>query len=279
MEKIWATMEFEDGASFYVDFVGRQLCDFDVPWNSIKLSELEDKGTHYEFYYDKNTRNIGKSLSSDSGDSETIYKVQVGQLVDLHPHAIAAIYGVDLDDLRGRNDAQFFKVLPEIRARQWEQVKATVDLHALDARIKQERLPTVIIGNERFGFNGEKNIFYHSDKSHVLIELAYMQPTPERDGYACFVDVDDCSPVYKNVAGHNPDSLAYLKVPEPEVIDPVGVARRRGFKDTDLLYAYPLVDGREMKIKPLSDRAALTIKNKPSNNISKEQRRKRGQRL
>jgi len=259
-----ASIEFDDGVCFSVDFINKRLCDYDIPGNIIKLSDLEDKATHYEFYYNKDKRNIGLPISKDGSDSETIFKVKINQLTGINPQAMAAIYGVDLPDLEGKPDQQFFADLPGIRERQWEHVQANSDQLLLNRRLAGE-LPGVNIGNERFLFDCERGIFQHVNKEHVKIEIEKMQPTPERDGFACFVDAWDCSPVYENVAAFGLHMLAHLKIPDPVLIDPVGVARLRGFKDTDLLYRYPLQDKPEMKITALSERAANTIKNKVPN--------------
>lgn len=254
-------IEFDDGVSFEVDFINRRLRDCEIPANIIELAALGDETSHYEFYYDRDKRNIGVPLSEDGSDSETIYKVKIDQLTGIHPHGMAAIYGVDYADLAGKSDRQFFSELPGIRERQWEQVKANTDPDLLTKRLSAEQTD-VTIGNDPFLFDCKRGVFQHAIKSQVRIDISRMQAVDGCNGFACFVDAWDCRPIYENAAAFGLHMLAHLQIPDPVLIDPVGIARLRGLNDTDLLYRYPVPTKVEIKLTAFSERAENTIKNK-----------------
>lgn len=276
-----AIIEFEEDACFSVDFINKQLCDTDVPGNIIKLEDLKDTGAQYEFYYDTNKRNIGIPLNPYGPDTDTIYKVRIDHLVALLPQAIINIYGVDASDLKGKTDQEFFSSLPAIRASQWEKIKTRPDFGLIEKRLAGS-LPLVSLGNEKFNFDGEQGVFQHTEKEHIKIELSKMAPVAGSGEFACFVNAWDCSPIYDHVASFGLHMLAHIEVPAPEILDPVGIARLRGFKETDLLYKYPLEETRQIKITPLSERAALQINKKDritEENKSNQVRSRKGYKL
>lgn len=115
-----AAIELDDEVCFFVDFVKLHLREHVNPENIIPLASMKDTGTTYEFIYDPNTRGVASTETNDSPDN---YKVTVSHLTRMHPEAMAHIYNVPVEEVKKRNDKEFFRDLKQIRKK--EQKKKT----------------------------------------------------------------------------------------------------------------------------------------------------------
>ncbi|SDE88216.1 hypothetical protein SAMN05216464_110172 [Mucilaginibacter pineti] len=112
-----AGIEIDDDVYFFVDFVKLQVREHANPDNIIPFSKMKDTGTHYEFMYDPLTRTISSSASRQN------YKVSFRNITKLHPDAVARIYKVPLEEVKKRNDKEFFRDLNQIRQGEKKEVK------------------------------------------------------------------------------------------------------------------------------------------------------------
>ncbi len=104
-----AGIEVDDEVCFFLDFVKLHLREYANPENVIPLSRMNDNGTSYEFTYDPRTRNIASS------DGPENFKVIVDHLTIMHPAAVARIYHVPVEEVKKRNDKEFFRDLEKLR--------------------------------------------------------------------------------------------------------------------------------------------------------------------
>lgn len=116
-EKRFATVEFDDGQSFEVDFRNMRLIDMDNPKNIIHLNDMRDTGTGYEFYYDPQTKNITQVpegfVEKDTGP----YLVRINYLTVMHPYAMSRAHNVPIELVNGKTDKEFldFKLRREMQ--------------------------------------------------------------------------------------------------------------------------------------------------------------------
>lgn len=278
MLREWVGIEFDEGVTFMVDFIKREMRDIDNSNHVMRYSDMEDKGDCYEFYYDQTKKGIGIPVTPNGEDDPLIYKVRLKQMVRQHPNAVASLYGIPLSEIQHLSDREFFATLPQIRAKLWEAVEKTTDQQLLKSRL-EGMLPIYYIGNEKYLVNWEKRRLEHTQYSWRDIDLTRTGVSHDMKAYTCFYNIRDGIPVYDQEAScYDPSMLALLRVQDEACLDPVGVALERGFGPTDLLFAHPLMMEQKAELFLLQERSMSLSQQEQQNKTEKKQvpRRRRG---
>jgi hypothetical protein len=206
------------------------------------------------------------------------YQVKVRSLTEMcDVREMAWLYGVYVEDIEGKNDLQFFQELPELRKKQAEIYKDLFDPKLLQDRLKGI-LPVLKIGIDEFKVNlKERTLESFKDPAK---DIYFGQLDLQIDGEQCYY-------AYWNIperkferqsTGSNMNTWALLEIPREEDLDPVGVARERGFADTDLLCCHPLQLRMEAKMMPLSETAAQLLKEQQKAELERQMKTNPGPR-
>jgi hypothetical protein len=244
-----AIFQLKDGSRFYVDGIKRLLRDESDPKNIIRLEHTEDVGTGYLFLYDRKIRNIAGA--SAIKDINKFLVIQVPPLTRMNPMKMAELYGVDLNDVVGKTDKQFFKNLPDIRQAQ----KMMILLHDQDlitARIAGE-LPIAKVGDRDYVVKLKEKTLYSVQNPDKRIPYTGLIYSVNYGGYTCPYNVKTDSAGIEMLKDSNVEDLRVLVIPHELKLDPVGVAREFGFADTDLLHRFPIQKHLEVKIVPVPE--------------------------
>jgi len=241
------------GTSFIVDVAKGELRQSDNPANSISFDDMQDKGTHYSFSYDRIEKNLPSSFKSAGND---IVKVTILQMVDLDPMAMAEKHGLEITKLQGKNDFELI-----------------VDQQVLVERLNG-RLPTINIAGHDFIVDLRLNELRPENDFSTRIDLRNLDISNDGEKFLCFYH-----PASKNVVEINPalmdlpKGVVMLEIPNELNLDPVAVARKYGLEDREFLRQYPLHKKLEAKVIPLSETGlpALILKNKQA--IAKQQQK------
>lgn len=98
-------------AIFHIDFKNFELIDVEDKNNIIRISDMRDNGSGYEFYYDpkiKNKRGVPhRFIEKDTGP----YLVRFNYLAALHPYAMAVYHHVPVGVIDARTDKEFMDKL------------------------------------------------------------------------------------------------------------------------------------------------------------------------
>lgn len=271
MPKEWVSMEFDDGAIFFLDYLQRQLRELGNPTNVIRLADMLDKGTHYEFLYDPATTNIARE-GMEAGQNETDpYRVKIMPMSQWNIGATAHIFRMEEQAFKGLTDQEFFK-LPYVAALKEVTDKMPVEqVSLLEERLKGV-LPQLTIGHEQYEVDWERKCLHGVDGKRI--NLNAMDMNVEGTEYVCLYNqrlgiVAD--PKFQQQ--HYPD-LVKLSIPYELKLDPVGVARQYGMKDYELLGKYPLAEKLEAKFTPvLRERQKQSEKPKQQKGLHRKGRR------
>ncbi|MET7000714.1 hypothetical protein [Chitinophaga defluvii] len=253
MQSELSAIRMKDDSIFFVDFLKRQLRDDLDERNVIPLTFEMYNGSHYEFQYDPVLR---KALPANArlGKRANNYLVKVESLTEMCPIDMAWLYGVYVQDIEGKNDRQFFEGLPELRKKQAEQGKPQLRSQVLEDRLRGI-LPVIKIGVDKFKVNIKAHMLDCITKPDA--DIYFGQLNLQQDHQECFYGYWNLSERrferYQTIS--NTNEVALLVIPREEDLDPVGVARERGFADTDLLWCHPLQMQMEAKLEPLSENA------------------------
>lgn len=117
------------GTPFYVDVEDMALKQLGDSDNVIYFSSMEDKGSHYEFPYDLDTKTMPGAFQVVRTN---VIKVEIEQMARLDPQGMALKYGKTLSEVSGKSD---YEVI--------------VDQKLLEAR-KANILPVLDINNDEF---------------------------------------------------------------------------------------------------------------------------------
>lgn len=116
-----ATFEHPDlhvrDAIFYVDFKNFELIDAEDRKNIIRISDIRDNGSGYEFYYDPKTKNkVEVPLGFEEEDTGP-YLVRFNYLAALHPYGMAIHHHVPVGVIQARTDNEFMEKLNQWKER------------------------------------------------------------------------------------------------------------------------------------------------------------------
>jgi len=90
-----------EGTDFLVDVDKRWLIQAGNPGNFFEFIDMEDKGTHYEMFYDK--RYKCEVVGVGPRDDQMI-DIKIPPMVVLDPVGVAEKYGLTVEGLKGKTD-------------------------------------------------------------------------------------------------------------------------------------------------------------------------------
>ena len=272
-------VEFEDGVVFLLDFAKRLYYDSDNHNNVMRLKDMRDYGSHYQCVYDPVVRNLAKDqdikISGDTGP----YIVSLKQMTRAHAYGMAECYGVDIHEIIGRTDKEFFKGLQAIRAKQYKELGNPLENEVLRNRLNGI-LPEIKIGDHVYFIKWDEKALIHTTKQEVRIELGSLLLDSSGHAYNAFLDLRSGKAISGPIREDDRPFIYKATIPEAETLDPVGVARERGFGDFDLLWKYPLQQHLEAKLTAVfKSSLGYLNKNEPAkvkNNEKPKKRRRMG---
>ncbi|MNK11814.1 hypothetical protein D3C87_298630 [compost metagenome] len=274
MAKEWVSVEFDDGAMFFMDFLQRQLRECNNPGNVMRLDDMVDKGTHYEFLYDPTTNNIASEGRLDGPNPDDPYRVSLKQMSQWDLRATAHIFHMEESDFRGMTDKEFFK-LPYVA----ELKNVTDNLDPRQVALLEDRLkgalPEIKIGHEMYEVDWANKQLHCLNENGKRINLSTMDMNADGTEYICFYNQRHgivADPKFQQQ--HYPD-LVMLSIPYELKLDPVGVARQYGLKDYDLLEQHPIQEKLEAKLTPVYKQRQMQLQHK----TNKLKNKKNGNRL
>lgn len=127
-----------EGTQYQFDISQMALLEKERPEWRLLLEDMIDCGTHYEFVYDRNSKRIDQSKTTDGINTSDIAKqifttVKIPQISKMDPLGMCKKYNCSLGDIRQKTD---FEIM--------------VDLRAFDLRINKGLLPTIEIAGYTF---------------------------------------------------------------------------------------------------------------------------------
>jgi hypothetical protein len=241
-----AIFEIENGSNFYVDCIKRLMRDEKDPDNIIRLEHTHDIGEGYLFHYDRKIRNIA---SGPLGRG--INEILLPPLTSIDPEKMAYLYGVNLEDVAGKTDRQFFEDLPDIRQAQRLMI-VLQDQDLIAARIAGE-LPVAKVGGRDYVVKLREKMLYSVQNPDKWIPFTDLIYSVNSGGYTCPYNIKTDSAGIEILKDSSVEDLRVLIIPHDRVLDPIGVARELGFADTDLLHRFPIQKHLEVKIVPVPE--------------------------
>jgi hypothetical protein len=268
-------VEFDDGVIFLLDFASQHYYDIENHENIMRLKDMKDYGSHYEFVYDPSIRNLAKDQGIKVSGNTGPYKVSLKQMTRSHAYGMAECFGVDIHDIIGKTDKEFFKALLGIRERQYKEMGNPLENEMLQIRL-EGRLPEIKIGEHVYIVKWDEKALIKINNQDIRIELTALCPDATGHGYDAFVDMRSGKVISGPISEESKPFIYKATIPEAETLDPVGVARQRGFGDFDLLWKYPLQKNLEAKLTAVFESSfAHQNKNEPAKVQNKEKPKKR----
>ncbi|WP_114941378.1 hypothetical protein [Mucilaginibacter endophyticus] len=222
-----------EGTSFEVDIHQQELRQTDRPHNKISfISDMQDKGNHYQFHYDT----VYCCATTNLDPDRPIKRVTVPTLAELDPHGMAEKYKLPVEQLRGKTD---FDII--------------VDPYALEAR-RAGILPAIDIAGEQFIVDLRLHELRHVQHFFPVISLKSFELTNDGWNYEAFYE-----PLMKQTVSIDPKLLEFppgvikLKLPNEIGLDPVGIAQIYGMDERGLLRRHPIQKELKAEVIPLSE--------------------------
>jgi hypothetical protein len=208
------------GTKFLVDVELLELRQKDDPENTISFLSMEDRGTHYRIDYNVNEA----------------YNVDIPPLKELDPEGMAAKYGCSIEDMKNKTD---FEIM--------------VDQAALSKRLAGT-LPEIDLAGHTFYVDWRyKELRAKDDMAAIPLDLKRMDMNSDGTAYICAYHLPSRSEYQIDVSTTElPKDVVLVEIPYELKLDPVGVAREHGLRDTALLRRFPILQGLKAKVKPLS---------------------------
>ncbi|WEK17902.1 MAG: hypothetical protein P0Y49_13950 [Candidatus Pedobacter colombiensis] len=206
MERQLPTIEIE-GTTFLVDVAKKELRELGKDVNTISIFEMDDKVTHYEFEYDKVSKNIPFPGYPDLID------IRIPQFVSLDPEGMAMVYNKTVAELENKTD---FDIM--------------VNQEVLEARLSG-RLTTIEIEGHTFyvdlpmdcirpkdDFSTLGITFSELEEHRSPFEECYVFPYNPATFQIEQLDYDKITSI--------PKDIVLIEIPLEHKLDPVGFARK-----------------------------------------------------
>jgi hypothetical protein len=210
------------GKQYMFDIDQMALLEKERPEWRLLLEDMKDCGTHYEFVYDKYSRDPDQSKTADGIDASDMARpifttVKIPRIANMDPLGMCRKYNCSLDDIHQKTD---FEIM--------------VDQKAFDLRTGKGLLPTIKIAGHTFYVdlrmdklrpkddflsNGivfsDVSTYYDYDKRTYVIP--YNPKTHE------FQEPD------YNIITEFPKDLIAIEFPSERLLDRIGWNRKYGF--------------------------------------------------
>ena len=195
-----------EGTAFLVDVSRRELREAARPTNTISFDDMTDKGTHYELWYDKLSKNVPTAYNRN----KVVVRVEVPPMTQLHPEGMAARYQVRRTDIEQRRDADLI----------------------LNEQLYQQRiagtLPEIRVRGVEYQVQVENNLLKRLDQKHPGIDLREFELYNSGESLMAFYNTKTEKVVKLNLdkLTELPADVIMLLLPSPARLDPVGVAKQ-----------------------------------------------------
>jgi hypothetical protein len=218
---------------FIVDIDKQVLREFQRPENEISfINHMADHQTYYELRYDPRINSVAQENMPDS----QVNLIRVPQLTTLAPEQMAAKYGCNMEQLKGKPD---FEVM--------------VDLEALAMR-RQGLLPKIDIHGEHFIVDLRMEELRHAMNFFPILSLKSFELAHDGGHFEAYYH-----PVTKQIVELDPkilelpDYVVKIIIPAEIGLDPVSAARIYGIDERELLRRYPIQKDLKAEIIQLSE--------------------------
>nr|WP_199077435.1 hypothetical protein [Pedobacter sp. ASV19] len=215
------------GKKFLVDVEMLELRQKDNEEYTISFLAMEDHGTHYRIDYNINDA----------------FNVDIPPLKVLDPEGMSAKYGCSIDEMKDKTD---FEIM--------------VDQQALHNRLLGA-LPQIDLYGDTFYVDWRlKELRAKDDFAAVPLNLKAMEMNSDGTAYICLYHIPTKSEYQLDVAATKlPKDVVFLEIPYELKLDPVGVAREHGLKDTTFLRRFPIQKELKARVTLLSQTALPKI--------------------
>lgn len=223
------------GTKFLVDIELLELREVNDPENRMSFLNMDDMSTHYEIDYDRAEKNI-VPYDYSFHDLNDIANVKIPPLKELDPEGMAAKYGCSIEEMKGKTD---FEIM--------------VDQQSLNNRLAGA-LPEIDLAGDKFFVDWRlKELRAKDDMLPTPLNLKTMDMNSDGTAYICAYHIPSKSEYQLDVSTTElPKDVVILEIPYELKLDPVGVAREHGLKDTTLLRRFPIQQDLKAKVVPLS---------------------------
>ena len=246
---------------FVIDVMNSRLIQAEKPENIISFNDMEDKGTHYRFFYDSDTCNIGKlkdvpdrrlDQNFDFGPDSIHLKLfidlynfdqnhvmlRMPQMVELDPEGMAIRCNVPVEELEGKTD---FSLL--------------VDQKAFKRRLKEEFLPRINIAGDIYSLEPKTGVLYPVDFGPAPgINMGDLLKSDNGQNIGLY-DLDNrcVVKVEFDINKKYPKNIVAFELPNMIKLDPVGVSLNHGLDMSTILRKYPIIKDYNAKIIPVAE--------------------------
>lgn len=199
-----------EGVPFLVDVDLALMRHAKDPLNFIEFSDMIDKGTHYETYFDPKTETADVYSEKPRG----LVKVKIPQMVVLDPERVALKYNVKVSELPAKDS--------ELRtSREWYKLR------------KMGKQPTIRVLGEEYVANMRMQVLEPMNLCNDFLMLSAMKPDPTRTFYYGLLDTETMSLIAydeKQIKAL-PENAVIIRIPHERVLDPYLQIWQMGWED------------------------------------------------
>ncbi len=199
-----------EGVPFLVDVDLALMRHAKDPLNFIEFSDMIDKGTHYETYFDPKIETADVYSDRPRG----LVKVKIPQMVVLDPERVALKYNLKVSELPDRDS----KLLT---SPDWYQLR------------KMGKQPTIWILGQEYVANMRMNVLEPMDLHNDFLMLSDMKLDPTRTFYYGMLDTETMSLIRydeKQIRAI-PEKAVIIRIPHERVLDPYLQIWKMGWED------------------------------------------------
>ena len=225
------------GTLFDIDYQNKEFIEVNNRQNRISFDKLSESDGFYEGLYhmiDKNclSRNV---LVGDVYFDEEVTEIRI-------PKRIMDNDYPDQNTARAINDESYLNDY------------GVLEMDDRIANRLQGMLPRIDIAGDTFIVDWRLQELRHEHDLSSIINLKFLPVSSDGNSYLSYYHV-----VSKQTVQPDPDiremppHVVMIEIPREMTLDPVGVARQYGLKDTQLLRTYPIRDNLKPTVKSLSE--------------------------
>ena len=211
---------FIDHVHFKMDMEHSRLYQESDPENTISLDSLKDEGGYYSCLFDKAGSNLFHGVVGTVDDLSNVLPVVIPKEV--------------FDGDKNMLDSINF----ESQISQWH-------IYLADEETMQRLhgvLPEIDIAGQDYIVDLNLGELIHSEDPKERINLKRLVPSPDGTEYHGFYNVKTGSFAEPLSGDEDIEELMLVQIPYELKLDPIGVARQRGLKDTELIMVHPRRD-------------------------------------